>query len=513
MNQHNIEKGIELNYYSEPKIIFGYSQKMHDPHDGLTLFGPYETFSTSYSIQAGIIGTKEGILHYKNFVKRMNTSIITSDVKRPSYPGFQTIFNVVWDENPAKIITVSDELIAKKLSIQDLNKRTYELVNLYLNKIVEHKNQEEIDINIWFIIIPVEIWRQCRPKSKHRVDPAIHDLRDYKQGQGFLFSETEESVEEYTSILMNESDFHNQLKARLIKANIQTPAQIILESTLQFKNKYDGLEYETGMMAHLAWTQATTLYYKLGKLPWKLADIRDGVCYIGLVFKQSNEFIKKGYVCSAAQMFLDSGDGAVFRGNIGKWFNTINHEYHLDKNSAKELLSKALCSYINKNGKAPLEIFIHGRAQFNDEEWSGFCEAISSLSSQTKLSGIVIKGSSKLKLYRNTPQDLCNYGIMRGLVYLINDKEAFLWTRGFIPRLNTSSSLEIPNPLRIFVQHGDTEINTIIKDIFALTKLNYNACIYGDGLPVTLRFSDNIGDILTATDDVGTDMLPFKYYI
>ncbi len=52
-----------------------------------------------------------------------------------------------------------------------------------------------------------------------------------------------------------------------------------------------------------------------------------------------------------------------------------------------------------------------------------------------------------------------------------------------------------------------------MQDVLALTKLNYNACIYGDGLPVTLRFSDLIGNILTATKNWESEMRQFKYYI
>jgi hypothetical protein len=47
----------------------------------------------------------------------------------------------------------------------------------------------------------------------------------------------------------------------------------------------------------------------------------------------------------------------------------------------------------------------------------------------------------------------------------------------------------------------------------ALTKLNYNACIFGDGKPVTLRFSDNIGSILTATENLKEERRQFRYYI
>jgi len=95
----------------------------------------------------------------------------------------------------------------------------------------------------------------------------------------------------------------------------------------------------------------------------------------------------------------------------------------------------------------------------------------------------------------------------------VSQYEGFIWTKGFVPRLNTSTSLEIPNPLRIQIVRGEAKIYQVLQDILALTKLNYNACIYGDGLPVTLRFSDQIGSILTAVDDLENELLQFKYYI
>lgn len=53
-----------------------------------------------------------------------------------------------------------------------------------------------------------------------------------------------------------------------------------------------------------------------------------------------------------------------------------------------------------------------------------------------------------------------------------------------------------------------------MSDVFTLTKLNYNTCIYSDGVPVTLKFADMIGEILTA-GPIQNDLppLPFRYYI
>ena len=37
-----------------------------------------------------------------------------------------------------------------------------------------------------------------------------------------------------------------------------------------------------------------------------------------------------------------------------------------------------------------------------------------------------------------------------------------------------------------------------MADVLALTEVNYNACDYVSGLPVTLKFADRAGEILTA---------------
>ena len=63
------------------------------------------------------------------------------------------------------------------------------------------------------------------------------------------------------------------------------------------------------------------------------------------------------------------------------------------------------------------------------------------------------------------------------------------------------------------MQHGDAPIERVAQDILGLTKLNYNACHLGDAEPVTVGFSDAVGEILVSNPTV-TDRKPnFKYYI
>ena len=172
----------------------------------------------------------------------------------------------------------------------------------------------------------------------------------------------------------------------------------------------------------------------------------------------------------------------------------------------------AINAYKEYTGAFPTELFIHGRTQFTDEEWAGFNKAIHACQN-TNLVGITINETDGFRLYKDTYGQKCKYGILRGMALQIDQNNGYLWTKGYIPRIETSNHLEVARPLKITVSRGDCDIDMVMKDILCLTKLNYNACIYGYGLPVALRFSDKIGNILTALKDVHWPARQFKYYI
>jgi hypothetical protein len=54
---------------------------------------------------------------------------------------------------------------------------------------------------------------------------------------------------------------------------------------------------------------------------------------------------------------------------------------------------------------------------------------------------------------------------------------------------------------------------TILEDIMGLTKINYNSCNFNDGLPVTVRFANMVGDVLTMGSAKGAERQPFKFYV
>lgn len=165
----------------------------------------------------------------------------------------------------------------------------------------------------------------------------------------------------------------------------------------------------------------------------------------------------------------------------------------------------ALESYKAKHANAPSELFIHGQAAFNRDEWAGFTDAVPT---ETRIVGVMIRDNKDLKLFRKS-----NNPILRGMAYIQDERRAFLWTRGWTPRLETYPGLEVPNPLTIEICRGTADIQVVLADILALTKLNYNTCVFGDGKPITLKFASAVGEVLTAGPIKGVPPLPFMYYI
>lgn len=501
-----------LTYFKEPRVEFGYSQTAEDSRDGLTLFGPYE--ATQGEARMGVIGTAKGIAAYQGFASEVNKPIFTTSAGRPFFPGFHSAFGLKWGATPTAKLVLADSEITRLLAVDNLHERTYQLVSLYLIAIHKYIKNEEKQIDLWYVVIPRDIWSLCRPKSRTRgASVSKSRVQVFNSGQISIFPEEDAKIEAFSKMYESDSDFHDQMKARILAEHLKVTVQIMIEETLLFKDK-SGKDLSNDMKAHLMWTQSTSTYYKLGYLPWKLHNVREGVCYIGLVFKTLQGYQQRtGYACCAAQMFLDSGDGMVFRGNIGPWKGMNEKTYHLNTASSKELIEVALSSYREKTGALPKELFIHGRTRFTEDEWSGFKQAIEAVGGGTNLVGVTINDSDGFRLYKNNHSAKFKYGIMRGLALVVDHQNAYLWTKGFIPRTGTTNHMEVAIPLRISVTRGECDIETVIRDILCLTKLNYNACLYGDGLPVTLRFSDKIGNILTALKDVNWAALPFKYYI
>lgn len=505
----------ELIYIEEPTILFAHGQKCTDARDGLALFGPLNQI---YGIKSGVIGTQKGLQIFKSYLDKIQKPIYNhNNITRPMFPGFEAVFGCKWESQNIVFKEITDEEIDKHLYNASTHKRTYDLVTLFIDKIIAANKNDEERVDVWFVIIPDEIYKYCRPNSvlpkeliqtKSLISKAKAKSFQYTPTLFEEFNKELKEVEKEAKTYNYDAQFHDQLKARLLEHTI--PTQILRESTLawrDFKNTFGApIRDFNKIEGHLAWTISTAAYYKAGGKPWKLGDIRTGVCYLGLVYKKIEKSKNPKNACCAAQMFLDNGDGTVFKGEVGPWYNPEKGEYHLKPKEAKALLTQALESYKEQNKSYPKEVFIHAKTRFNNQEWNAFKEVTPK---NTNLVGVTITKTKPLKLYKTEGA----FPIMRGNAFVVNETSAFLWTVGFVPKTQSTLSMEVPNPIFIEINKGDADIKQVLKDILALTKLNYNACIYADGEPVTLRFADKIGEILTASTKIKAPPLAFKYYI
>ena len=510
---------INLTKLPEPELIFGYEQPLEDPRDGLTLFGPLRE-NSPFGIHYGLVGTEAGISRFYRWTKKILGPSAHSKVSKRTlwvpFPGFEEAFGIKFSTKASSEMVIDSVILKKILREDDPYKRVYQTVNLYVKAILDFYKRADEGINLWYVVSPESVFRECRPRStiddpiKHVSTDTINKRKRMaqlsKEGQGFIFPQQEQDYYAYYF----DNDFRRQLKARLIMERVKDPIQILRESTLtpnDFLDKWGNPERDLEPDSQLAWNLFSTTFYKAGGKPWKLNNIREGVCYLGMVFKKLEDSHNERFACCAAQMFLDSGDGVVFQGAVGPWKSAKREDYHLNEEAAKEIIDRAVEAYkciFDKNTN-PKEIFIHGKTFLNDEEWAGFS---SITNTGIKVVGVRIRQSS-LRLY--SPG---KFPVLRGMALIETKKKGYLWSTGFIPRLRTFPHPGIPYPLEIEICKGEADILTVLKDILALTKLNYNACKFADGKPITLQFADKIGDILTAGPiEKDEAPLPFKFYI
>ncbi len=493
----------EIQYLPEPKLTFGFNQQAIDPRDGLLLYGPFDSKRVLGQITIGIIGPAYLRCQLKDYLKKLHAPIVNEDFARPNFPGIESAFGISINFESLVEIDVKEVDLEIFKKYTDSHQRIHNWTNLYVDKLKQFASEEDRMVSIWFVVIPEYIYQYGKPKSRIPKDASniTTTLRKKERNTTQLDLFFQEEIDILREAYQFEVNFHNQLKAKILESRIVT--QIIRESKIcpSSPEEKDMIKLESAK----AWNLSTTLYYKLGGLPWKLGDVRDNVCYLGLVYKKTEEDSHSKNACCAAQMFLDSGDGMVFRGNVGPWWNPKTKEFHLSKEDAFSMISQSLEAFYSKFNYYPEEIFIHARTYFNDDEWVGFKEATDR---KSRIIGVRIREANNFKLYRDK-----SYCVPRGLMLKYDTNKAYLWTKGFIPRFKSQMGLEVPSPLDISITRGNGDITTVCKDILGLSKLNYNTCIYGDGVPVTLKFADSIGEILTAGKNLSSGVLPFKHYI
>src|SRR5262249_40029363 len=147
------------------------------------------------------------------------------------FPGFEAAFRTRWPVSPVVEIAISPTEISNTIRLSDRYKAIYQTVSLFEQPIRNRLRDDDIQVDVWFVVIPDEVWRYGRPLSRLSRDEAIYSgpalghrvaRRLFKEPS--LFQEEMDAAEVYRY----ELNFHHQLKARLIRT--RAVVQVVRES-------------------------------------------------------------------------------------------------------------------------------------------------------------------------------------------------------------------------------------------------------------------------------------------
>jgi len=512
-------------YFDEPLLSFGGGQTAEDPRDGLALFGPSER--RARVADHVVIGTPRGVDLWHQWARALNGPAACVEVARqrpwPPYPGFDVAFGSPWPD-PVKSYSIDSDALDIAARKSDRYERAYSVANLFLQPVAQISRLDSKP-GLVICIVPDTVHDNCKPQSTVDAEERSDEqksaeqksflksaLKDRATGQTRMFDDEQsdlgaQNLEQYGL----SPDFRRQLKARMMPSEL--PVQIIRESTLDITEKVRNGEKGTNPLSDRLWNFGTAVYYKLGAKPWKTPWARDGVCYVGLAYRKAD---KRRTACCAAQMFLDSGDGIVFVGEFGPWYSEETKEFHLPGKDAEKLLRGTLDTYRKQDGRPLREVFLHARSGINPEEYEAFRRACPDDVNLVAIRVRQDRSGPRLFRYDDHP-NVARRGmhpVLRGIFWQRTKRHGFLFTTGFKPRIGTYDGWEIPVPLSITVQHGDADLVQVAKDIYGLTKLNYNACRLGESQPITVKYSDRLGEVLLANPELPPSAWRhnFKYY-
>lgn len=500
---------FEIMFIDEPLLTFGERKEYIDPKWGLRAYGPClykDRRAIASSIRLGIIGSKESILLAENWISRCQNEIKAKkedSLLFQAFPGFTRIFGC-----ELRVLTECIEVLTKAeieqvIQIVNFKQRVKSAAKLILDKLSNLREREPRP-HVVICALPQVIIDTCgtkkrgfgaRQTSTEHEKEILEMLEDYRRtGQTTLFPIQEDEV---LDIIPEASDLRRLIKAQAMVLGI--PTQLAKPTT--FKTSSKGLSLQDDSTR--AWNFCVALYYKAEGYPWKLANMKQGTCYVGVSFYKDQRF--QGRIkASVAQVFTHTGEGLVLKGGRALYDKTSKSPY-LSKDAAFKLMTDVLRAYKNQMHQLPTRLVVHKSSRYRPEELEGFKEA----SKDVELKDFVTILNRGIKFMKKG--DI--YPPTRGTVIEIGKDDYILFTKGWIPFFDTYPGLRVPSPIEIVEHYGDTPLKILFEEIFALTKMNWNSADFCIRDPITLAYSREVGKILAYVPEEVIPRPEYLYYM
>ena len=457
----------------EPDLFFGKNLKCLDPQVGLLNFGPHGGSSSEeapkISIRTGIVGTQRSIDKTKVWLDRLKFRIHAEQRSKTEYKGIDfpglradgpLRFEIAIDDNCCAEI---DRGFVRDLEALDRKERISVTLKQYCRKFDDLKDAHPSP-QILLLPLDDDILRLCK-EPHQKTDKIVYQHREFGDP---------------SSSLAEIFDFHNYLKAQASLRNFTT--QLISPKTLMFSE-------EKQSAALIAWNFSVALYYKATGVPWKLADIDDITCYIGVSFYNEISHSGKNVRASIAQVYLRRGESQVIRGEAFEWNEEMEkRNVRLTSQQMEKIIRDSIVLFQRQRGILPKRVVVHKSSRFSDEEIAGCQKACENIDS---LDIVFVREFPGFRAYH----DGFDYPVVRG-TGIINTTEALLFTSGYVPALATYPGPSVPRPLHLICQRLDSSIETVCADIMGLTKLDWNSSTFYTRMPVTIGVSRKVGEVM-----------------
>lgn len=500
-------RDFSIEYIKEPKLQFGAYFEHEDSKTGLAEFGPFGKNIVGLhpsEITLGFIGTRETVSGVKEWVEECafpieseNRRTIEPESENGKQPSGPLLFGAgIFDDEPTEKKNEPFVRVMKILNRDfvgfshdspfrccfQMNDRWDRFLQpLEIKRILEIDDKQK---RIWELVNLFD--DQIRNLAQTKPSPRI-----------IVLALTSQMVEDAHAVKVTGNFYLNlrrAIKARAMKWGV--PIQLVQRNTILGKKS----RFQKGKIqekATRAWNFCTAMYYKANGVPWRPTAFDQDTCFIGISFYVARELKDRlSMRSSVSQAFDYLGQGLVLRGDPFEWDDDKDGPSpHLTQDAARHLIAKTLNEYVSVKGSTPKRVVIHKSSRFwGDEhgthnERDGFLEGIQDVFPRIE-ADLVTLSQGGVKLFREGM-----YPPLRGTYFRIGDQH-FMYSMGYIPYLATFPGTYVPDPWQIVERHGGSSEKDLFREVLQLTKMNVNNCSFADGTPITLSFSDKVGEIM-----------------
>ncbi|MCZ7647986.1 MAG: hypothetical protein M5U26_22465 [Planctomycetota bacterium] len=463
---------LTTGWIEEPYLKFAGQHEHVDPKTGIPLYGPASlgSFRHKREVHVGIIGTSESVDLARRYYEQASYGVDGNDDHAP-FPGCRADrgfrCDLVFDSKLVELITRSEH---QDIMSTRSRRERFERLLLTLEIKLRFLTQKDHPLDYIVLALPTDLYGKCKTVDyvEKGVGPVHRDLRRAFKAMAMQY---------------------------------QKPTQILLDTTTGLTDSKRSLDHPS----LVAWNLFTGLYFKIDGLPWGPVALPSGTCYIGIsFFRPMGE--SSTLRTSVVQAFDENGEGLVLRGHKFHWDERQRGKSpHLSEDLSESLISMVMDRYKAEQRQLPRRVVVHKTSRYEPEERVGFEEALKSRGCLYDL--VSLTPTSNARLLRAG-----RYPPLRGTHFSLG-RTSYLYTTGFLPSLGKYPHGHVPSPLQVADHVGDTAKADLLREVLTLTKMNWNSANMEGLMPITLRFSRLVGNILR---DVPSDREPqpkYKFYM